>query len=76
MRFSRSRYVILCQQSLVTAAVLAVGVSAAGIKTLDIEPSPSQLANPRATATNPDFLSAGRGFTAPRTYRFGARFRF
>ena len=50
MRFSRSRYVILCQQSLVTAAVLAVGVSAAGIKTLDIEPGPSQLAGPRAGA--------------------------
>ena len=44
MRFSRARYVTLCQQSLVTAAVLAVGVSAAGIKTLDIVPTPAQLA--------------------------------
>ena len=40
MRFSRARYVTLCQQSLVTAAVLAVGVSAAGVKTLDIVPAP------------------------------------
>src|SRR6476646_10835397 len=30
MRFSRARYVTLCQQSLVTAAVLAVGLTAAG----------------------------------------------
>jgi hypothetical protein len=42
MRFSRARYVTLCQQSLVTAAVLAVGVSAAGVKTLDIVPQPGQ----------------------------------
>jgi len=44
MRFSRARYVTLCQQSLVTAAVLAVGVSAAGVKTLDIVPQPGNLA--------------------------------
>jgi hypothetical protein len=43
MRFSRARYVTLCQQSLVTAAVLAVGVSAAGVKTLDIVPQPATL---------------------------------
>ena len=42
MRFSRARYVTLCQQSLVTAAVLAVGVSAAGVKTLDIVPQPGR----------------------------------
>jgi hypothetical protein len=35
-----------------------------------------QLDDPRATASNPDFLRAGRGFTAPRSYRLGARFRF
>ena len=40
MRFSRARYVTLCQQSLVTAAVLAVGLSAAGVRTLDIVPQP------------------------------------
>ncbi len=42
MRFNRARYITLCQQSLVTAAVLAVGVSAAGVKTLDIVPQPAQ----------------------------------
>ncbi|MCW2817691.1 MAG: N-acetylmuramoyl-L-alanine amidase, family 2, partial [Marmoricola sp.] len=40
MRFSRTRYVTLCQQSLVTGAVLVVGISAAGVKTLDIVPTP------------------------------------
>ena len=44
MRFSRARYVTLCQQSLVTAAVLAVGLSAAGVKTLDIVPQPGAAA--------------------------------
>ena len=47
MRFSRSRYVTLCQQSLVTAAVLAVGLSAAGVKTLDIVPQPGTAAGAR-----------------------------
>ncbi len=46
MRFSRARYVTLCQQSLVTAAVLAVGLSAAGVKTLDIVPQPGTTAGP------------------------------
>src|SRR5688500_11239545 len=45
MRFSRARYVTLCQQTLVTAAVLAVGVSAAGVKTLDIVPQPGEAAD-------------------------------
>ena len=47
MRLSRARYVTLCQQSLVTAAVLAVGVSAAGVKTLDIVPQPGPAAGAR-----------------------------
>ena len=47
MRFSRARYVTLCQQSLVTAAVLAVGLSAAGVKTLDIVPQPGTAAGAR-----------------------------
>ncbi len=47
MRFSRARYVTLCQQSLVTAAVLAVGVSAAGVKTLDIVPQPGSTVGAR-----------------------------
>ncbi len=36
----------------------------------------AQLNNPRGTATNPDFLRAGRNFTDPRTYRLGVRYRF
>lgn len=40
MPLRRARYVTLCQQSLVSAAVLAVGISAAGVSTLDIVPQP------------------------------------
>ncbi len=47
LRFSRARYVTLCQQSLVTAAVLAVGVSAAGVQTLDVVRQPGNLAGAR-----------------------------
>jgi hypothetical protein len=36
----------------------------------------SQLANPRETATNVDFLKAGSGFTAPLSVRVGARVSF
>ncbi len=36
MRFSRARYITVCQQFLVTAAVAAVGLSAAGVMTLQI----------------------------------------
>jgi len=36
MRLSRVRYVTICQQFLVTAAVVAVGLSAAGVMTLQI----------------------------------------
>jgi Carboxypeptidase regulatory-like domain/TonB dependent receptor len=35
-----------------------------------------QLANPRATATNPDFLKAGTFFTLPRSAQIGVRFTF
>jgi hypothetical protein len=34
------------------------------------------IANPAATATNPDFLKAGNQFTLPRSARFGVRFSF
>jgi hypothetical protein len=34
------------------------------------------IANPRATATNPNFLRAGNSFTGPRAIRLGARFSF
>jgi hypothetical protein len=36
----------------------------------------SQLADPLATAPNPDFLSAGHQFTSPLSVRIGARLRF
>jgi hypothetical protein len=36
----------------------------------------SQLANARASATNPDFLKSGRFFTLPRSARIGVRFTF
>lgn len=36
----------------------------------------AQLANPAATATNPDFLKAGTGFTGQRSLRLGVRFTF
>jgi outer membrane receptor protein involved in Fe transport len=34
------------------------------------------LTNPRATATNPDFLSGGVAFTEPRSFRLGLRLSF
>jgi hypothetical protein len=36
----------------------------------------AQLSNPIATATNPDFLKAGTGFTGQRSLRIGVRFTF
>lgn len=36
----------------------------------------AQLDNPRATATNPDFLQKGVRFTDPRSFRLGVRFSF
>ena len=36
MHITRARYVTVCQQFLVTATVLAVGLSAAGVMTLQI----------------------------------------
>ena len=69
MRFSRARYVTLCQQSLVTAAVLAVGLSAAGVRTLDIVPQPGHASD--AGAAGPG-RSRGLVRQAPAT---GARRR-
>jgi hypothetical protein len=34
------------------------------------------LNDPRATATNPDYLKAGRAFTGQRSVRLGVRFYF
>jgi len=36
----------------------------------------AQLPNPKATATNPSFLTAGTSFTPPRSIRLGARYTF
>ena len=67
MQFSRARYVTLCQQSLVTGAVLVLGVSAAGVKTLDIVPAPSGTSEaipaPQA-GSGPEALS--KALPAPR----------
>src|SRR4051794_28230799 len=63
MRFSRARYVTLCQQSLVTATVLVVGLSAAGVKTLDIVPAPAPLTDARGTTPPP--ASGAEAATAP-----------
>jgi hypothetical protein len=34
------------------------------------------LSNPKATATNPDFLKAGTAFTGQRSIRIGVRLTF
>ena len=44
MRFSRARYISWCQKSLVTVAVVSVGVSGAGVTTLKIVPQPGEVA--------------------------------
>ncbi|HXH37384.1 MAG TPA: TonB-dependent receptor [Thermoanaerobaculia bacterium] len=40
-----------------------------------VQPAGS-IPNPKATATNPSFLTAGTSFTSPRSIRLGARFTF
>ncbi len=68
MHFSRARYVTLCQQSLVTAAVLVVGLSAAGIKTLDIVPAPEPLTQANGAlppAAAPQLLAGHNGAPEP-----------
>jgi outer membrane receptor protein involved in Fe transport len=42
----------------------------------DITQPAQQLANPRATATNPTFLKGGFNYTDPRTFRVGAKITF
>ena len=51
--------------------------SAGGLAHLpnSIEPA-GVIPNPRATATNPDYLKKGIGFTDPRSIRLGVRFTF
>ncbi len=62
MPFSRDRYVTICQQFLVTATVVAIGASAAGVMTL-------QIVAPEATAPGADAAPAVRvteGYVAER----------
>ena len=51
MRLTRARYITICQQFLVTAVVLAVGLSAAGVMTLQIVAPEAH--GPRASALAP-----------------------
>src|SRR5215212_7702996 len=51
MRLTRSRYVTICQQFLVTAMVLAVGLSAAVVMTLQIVAPES--GSPQASSLTP-----------------------
>ncbi|MFL6155253.1 MAG: hypothetical protein ACJ72D_04120, partial [Marmoricola sp.] len=52
MRLTRARYITICQQFLVTAVVVAVGLSAAGVMTL-------QIVAPEAQAPGVDASSLG-----------------
>ncbi len=66
MRFTRARYVTVCQQFLVTAVVLAVGLSAAGVMTLQIVVPEER--GPQASALAPAItVSDGYADTAPVT---------
>src|SRR4051812_11916065 len=66
MRITRSRYITICQQFLVTGVVLVVGLSAAGVMTLKIV-APAQ-PGPRASGLAPA-VRVGEGYaaTAPVT---------
>ncbi len=74
MRFSRARYVTLCQQSLVAAAVLAVGVSAAGVKSLDFVPQPGNFAGSREIPAigDPQQAALTKGDEKPRRTKVDA----
>src|SRR4051794_26636245 len=66
MRISRSRYITICQQFLVTGVVLVVGLSAAGVMTLQIV-APAERA-PQATGLAPAVrVSDAYADTAPVT---------
>src|SRR3954447_24363350 len=66
MRITRSRYITICQQFLVTGVVLVVGLSAAGVMTLQIV-APAERA-PQATGLAPAVrVSDAYAATAPVT---------
>ena len=52
MRITRARYVTICQQFLVTAVVVVVGLSAAGVMTLQIVAPEAPQATGMAPAVN------------------------
>ena len=64
---NRSRFVLLCQQSLAFAVVVAVAAPAAGLVTLDIvapaRPGPGAVVGPARTDAGAAELGGG---TAPR----------
>jgi hypothetical protein len=64
MRITRARYITICQQFLVTAMVLVVGLSAAGVMTLQIVSPEAPTALGLAPAIN---VSDGYADTAPVT---------
>ena len=66
MRFTRVRYITICQQILVTAAVAAVGLSAAGVMTLEIV-SPERDAPTSALGLAPAITEPGYAATGPVT---------
>src|SRR3954447_12553810 len=66
MRITRARYVTVCQQFLVTAVVLVVGLSAAGVMTLQIVAPATEA--PQAGSLLPAVrVSEGYADTAPVT---------
>lgn len=58
MRFTRARYITICQQILVTAVVAAVGLSAAGVMTLEI-------VSPEGRASGADAIGLSPAISEP-----------
>ncbi|HET9499547.1 MAG TPA: hypothetical protein VFO98_04740 [Marmoricola sp.] len=79
MPLSRERYVTVCQQVLVTAAVLGVGLSSAGVLTLQIVAPERGVSHhqesgaraPAATHGAPDEAGLGRGLLPDAGVRLG-----
>jgi hypothetical protein len=59
MPLNRDRYVTVCQQLLVTAAVLTVGVSSAGVLTLQIVAPEREASHRSPAAVQRDASGAG-----------------
>jgi hypothetical protein len=81
--FNRQAITVLDQRYNLVSDGACAGIPSAicngdgGIATTGNTLTPAgSLANPQATATNPDFLKAGTQFTLPRSARIGVRFTF